>query len=543
MPPDQSEASRRLISYLVPAFLAVVVTAVVDVLIIVPLVEIDPGLQIISRAGPALVVVRRILPTAAPVVFILVTFFLYSRRLVHGFALSPTDVETRRLVLRAPRVFGSFVAGGWGVAFLFAAGMDVVLVSFGSPGEAVAYYGSSAVAMLSTGVFGFLVTYLAIEAGNRRFLIPLSFPEGGVSYNRSVRPVTLSQRLLLLWFGVSFFPLMVLGLGIYTQRYLPENEFRAFLFAGLFVPISLLLVLRVGRSMEQPLHRLVAATERISDGIYDLQLYSQENDDLGYLTDATGTMARSLAEKERMRELFGRVVDPRVRDVLLSGELDTAGARRVAAIMFCDIRGFTTFSEAHGEEVVVRVLNEHLTVMERVVQEHGGMINKFLGDGFLALFGLPLERQDPAGDAYRCARALVAANDRLNGRRRERGDAELAIGVGIHYGALVAGTIGSDSRSEYTVIGDAVNLASRIEGLTKRLGTPIVATDDLIRAMGAPETVRDHVAADSGEDNADAPRVSTPSAGMPDADALHQDFGELEIRGRNGTVRLWGIRA
>jgi adenylate cyclase len=408
-------------------------------------------------------------------------------------------------------VFGSLAAMGWVVSFMISIVMDLLLVRFGSTTEAIAYYGSSAVAMLSTGLFGFLVTYLTVEYTNRRYLIPRAFPDGGVSHNRSVRPVTLTQRLLLMWFGVSFFPLMVLALGIYTQRYLPENEARAVLFAVLFMPVSLFLVRRVGRSMEQPLHRLVTATESISTGDFDIQLQSQENDDLGYLTDETVSMARSLAEKERMRDLFGRVVDPRVRDVLMSGALDTAGARRSAAIMFCDIRGFTTFSEKHREDEVVRILNEHLTAMERVVQKHGGMINKFLGDGFLALFGLPLEREDPAGDAYRCARDLVRANQDLNTRRRARGDQALKIGVGVHYGELVVGAIGSDSRSEYTVIGDAVNLTSRIEGLTKRLGTPIVVTDALVQAAGGP-----------------GPEL--------------EDIGMQQIRGRTETVRVWAVR-
>lgn len=499
----------KSVRYLVPAVLAVIVTALVDSFIIVPLVEIDPSLQMTSRASTLQAALRAILPTLSPVVFILVSFSICTFRLFRTLADKPTGEEARRLVLRAPRVFGSLVASGWMVAFVIASGMDVVLMRFASSGEAVAYYGSSAVAMFSTGLFGFLVTYLAIEGANRRYLIPRAFPDGGVSHNRSVRPVTLSQRLLLLWFGVSFFPLLVLVLGIYTQRYLPENEVRAILFAILFMPISLVLVMRVGRSMEQPLYRLVTATEAISAGQYDIPIHSQENDDLGYLTDATSSMARSLAEKERMRELFGRVVDPRVRDVLMSGELDTDGTRRATAIMFCDIRGFTTFSERHSEEVVVRVLNEHLTAMEHTVQMHGGMINKFLGDGFLALFGLPLERSDPAGDSYRCARSLVQANRDLNARRKERDDEMLDIGIGIHYGEVVAGVIGSDSRSEYTVIGDAVNLASRIEGLTKRLGTPIVVTDALVQKAGG-------------------------------LGAELRDFGMLEIRGRTEPVHLWG---
>jgi adenylate cyclase len=149
--------------------------------------------------------------------------------------------------------------------------------------------------------------------------------------------------------------------------------------------------------------------------------------------------------------------------------------------------------------------------MDRVVQAHAGMVNKFLGDGFLALFGVPLESPDPAGEALRCAAALVAANTALNATRTKRGDESFAIGIGLHLGSVVAGNVGSPHRSEYTVIGDAVNLASRLEGLTKEFDVPIVATRELTDGVH-----------------------STPDS----VDIA--DLGTVQVRGRTAPVALVG---
>ena len=161
--------------------------------------------------------------------------------------------------------------------------------------------------------------------------------------------------------------------------------------------------------------------------------------------------------------------------------------------------------------------------MEQAVQAHGGMINKFLGDGFLALFGLPIPGESIATMALRSAVALVETNVRLNLLRTERGDERLEIGVGIHLGNVIAGNIGSTSRSEYTVIGDTVNLASRIEGLSKRFGVPIVCSDDVLVRYRK--------------------ECSAALAVSPERDAALErfltDYGRQEIRGRAEPVRIW----
>jgi hypothetical protein len=353
----------------------------VDSVVIIPMVEIDPALSISSSLSSQMHAIRRNAPIIVSIVAIPTAFIVYVGMVVRSIRTAPTSVKTRRMILNAPRNLGSIVVTGWLLAYIVGFVFDIVSLSFASTGEAIAYYSVSAVAMVSTGLFGFLVTYAVTETTNRRIFIPLAFPDGGVSRNAPVRSVSFIERILSLWFGVGFFPLLVLGLGIFTRRYLPENEVRAFAFIAVFIPASFALVYRFGRSIQQPLRDLVGASRRIGAGHFDLEIKSRENDDIGFLTDATTEMAAALAEKEMITETFGRAVDPRVRDHLLSGNIELGGSRTEAAIMFCDIRGFTQYSETRSEEEVVRVLNEHLQAMERVVNTEGGMINKFLGDG------------------------------------------------------------------------------------------------------------------------------------------------------------------
>ena len=182
------------------------------------------------------------------------------------------------------------------------------------------------------------------------------------------------------------------------------------------------------------------------------------------------------AARDRVTNLFGQHVSPAVVDRLLASLTDPPSEMRRVCVLFLDIRGFTAMSRVRAADATVALLNDFFAEMIEIVDQHNGIINKFLGDGFLALFGAPLEDPKAAVNALAAARGMLDAVDAWN---KARPDSALRVGIGIHIGEAVTGTVGSPQRKEYTVIGDTVNLAARLEQLTKETGSRLLISSSV----------------------------------------------------------------
>ena len=184
--------------------------------------------------------------------------------------------------------------------------------------------------------------------------------------------------------------------------------------------------------------------------------------------------------RDRVTNLFGQHVSPQVVERLMAAGTSAAGDVRRVAVMFVDFRGFTAGAQSRTPQEVVDRLDGAFAVLVDLLDREGGIVNKFLGDGFLALFGAPLEASDAAHRAVAAGREMLTAMDRINAETSW----PLRIGIGIHFGEVVAGNIGSPRRKEYTVIGDTVNFASRLEALNKEFGSQLLISASVREALG-----------------------------------------------------------
>lgn len=396
----------------------------------------------------------------------------------------PAGDTARRRALSLPTFVALASGGGWvAAAFIWGCFWPLLTGDFDAGRTLRQMFGITFVA-------GPFVTAIVFFGSERlmRHELPRLFPSGELSAVKVPR-LRVRTRMLVAFLLLGLLPLAVLSVAALTRadalRTADAATAAAIIYnlrlvvvvlalGGLMVSVALAVL--VAASVAQPLREVQAAMSKVRRGDLDARCAVVSNDEIGAVAEGFNRMVQGLREREVIRETFGKYVTPEVRDEILAGRVSGAGIQREVTILFSDLRDFTPWVEASPPAEVVADLNAYFTEMDLAIRAHGGLVLQFIGDEIEAVFGAPLEDARHAEAAVAAAREMRSRLDAWNTARRAVGKPELRHGIGIHTGTVIAGNIGSSERMSYALVGDAVNLASRIQALNKDFGTQILVS-------------------------------------------------------------------
>jgi len=408
-------------------------------------------------------------------------------RVVDLPTLAPADAAlVRRRALLLPYFlaglnFSGWVLAGlvWGVLLPLMAGTFSLDVSLRQIFGTTVIAGGVTVALI----------FFASEHQWRRQL-PRFFPAGDLSAVGGVPRLAVRVRLLAIFLLVGVVPLAVLGMLAYTRALSmlgADPTAAAEIVGGMRTTIVFILAVGVAaaiglslfaaNSVAAPLKDVEAAMARVARGHLDDHAPVVSTDEIGAVAEGFNRMLNGLREREMVKETFGKYVTPEIRDEILAGRIRGEGELTEATILFADLRDFTPWVEATAPRQVVRDLNEYFTEMDQAIRAHGGLVLQFIGDEIEAVFGAPLAAPDHAARAVRAAIEMRRRLLTWNAARATAGKPPLRHGIGIHTGTVLAGNIGGAERLSYALVGDPVNLASRIQGLTKDFKVDILISE------------------------------------------------------------------
>lgn len=396
----------------------------------------------------------------------------------------PPDLmaKARLRLLHRPRIIAILAFFSWVFA---GTGQSLLALTLGilSPAEALHLF--VAVAMLQNPLVA-LLSYLVAEISSRH---DMRLIEIEMDPSSLVLPV---QRKIVYTIGFSAVLLVILisafFLGVLQEtdpslaRFLHSPLLpRVLLFVGTGLFFIVLVAVLAAKSITTPMLEVVRAMEHAEKGDLAVRAAVTSTDETALLARGFNHMVAGIAERERIKQIFGSYVSDEIRDAILAGH-SARGEKTEATVLFADIRGFTGISERSTPEETVALLNEFFTAMMRAISRHSGVVNKFMGDALMALFGSPIQRKNHAELAVSAAIDMCSELAGLNGLRAKLGLPGIEIGIGIHSGPVVSGDIGSEDRREFTVIGDTVNIAARIESATREAGSTILISEKVHQA-------------------------------------------------------------
>jgi adenylate cyclase len=328
--------------------------------------------------------------------------------------------------------------------------------------------------------------FFALEIISQRLWYPLFFADDRPAQTPGVLPLTLTRRGLMWAVSAVICPIISLLLLIAAPTPLEiTGDWFPFSVGGIGIVFGLASAAMLAKIVIEPLETLRRRARRVAQGDLgpDVEIDLLRSDEFGTLIDQFNDMVSGLRDKQRVEQLLGRNIDPSVAKLLLTRGDDVRGIEREITVLFADIRDFTPRCAALPPKDVVTMLNVFFEVMIANVEKHHGIVNQFVGDGFMAIFGAIEDGTPHADNAVAAGRAMLGAMPEVNQRLAELGLEPLKIGIGINTGPAVVGSIGTPTRSTYSAIGDTVNVTARIESSTKDADRPLLFSQSTYDAM------------------------------------------------------------
>jgi len=332
-----------------------------------------------------------------------------------------------------------------------------------------------------TGLITSASAFFALEYVLQRKLVPHFFPQGGLYMTPKTFRIRISTRIGALVFAANLVPLFAIITiaagdldGGNVAPALQELRSAIFINAVLFMIAGIWLAFLVSGNLRRPLEDIIRVLQKIRKGQFEHKVQVTSNDEIGYTGDSINEMTDGLIERDLIKDMFGKYVAQEVRDEVLAGRTPLDGEKKEVSVIFSDLRDFTPMTEQNDPKLVVKILNAYFEEMAAVIQGQGGLVLQFIGDEIYAVFGAPIYRRDHAAKAFKAGLEMRRRLSGLNRQFQESGWPNLRHGIGIHTGEALAANIGSPDRLSYLLVGDTINLASRLQALTKKVGTDMI---------------------------------------------------------------------
>jgi adenylate cyclase len=418
----------------------------------------------------------------------------YLRNVSHQKRVTEKEtMEARRRLLNEPFFLIALDMGIW----LAAAVLYAVLFSAHGgdwPVIQTAFLLNSHAGLITT-----TVAFFVFEFVMQRRVVPYLFPEGSLSTTPGTIRIRIRVRLVAFLFASNLIPFVTFLHAVHSSfqshrdpvEILGQLQTTIISEALIFMGVGIWLVYLVSSNMTRPLQETVRVLQQIRNGQFENKVRVTSNDEIGYTGDVINEMTEGLKERDFIKEVFGKYVSKEIRDEILSGKVTLDGELRQVTLLFADLRNFTPMVETTPPKEVVKIINSYFREMDEAINHHHGLVIQYIGDEIEAVFGAPIYRND---HPVLAVRAALEMKERLRGVNRElnrRGYPDLFHGIGIHTGEVLAANIGSPERLSYALVGDTVNLASRVQGLNKEFGTEILITAATRAALNGDFSLRE----------------------------------------------------